>query len=316
MLPAVLEPAATPLVPTLGDAELLRAFLDSFSERTRRAYDADLRDFAKHLGAASAGHAVGALLAFGQGLANLQVLGYRTAMTQRALASSTIARRMAALKSVVRMGRMLGRVNWQLEIRAPKVEAYRDTAGPGLDGWRRLLAAAGQREDAKGLRDLAIVRLLHDLALRREEVCQLNHEHIDFKDGQPATVWVLGKGQSVRIPLALPSPTSYALLKWLRVRGDKWGPLFHPMDHAGRGRLSGRSVARVVAALGRAAALPRGAHPHALRHEAITTALDRTNGDVRKVQRFSRHKNVQTLIHYDDRRRDPSAAIADLVAED
>jgi len=38
--------------------------------------------------------------------------------------------------------------------------------------------------------------------------------------------------------------------------------------------------------------------PHHIRHSAITAALDATDGDVRKVQKLSRHKNLNTLMVY------------------
>ena len=53
-----------------------------------------------------------------------------------------------------------------------------------------------------------------------------------------------------------------------------------------------------------------------LRHEAITRALDKTNGDVRTVQRFSRHADPRTLLLYDDHRLDQAGDVARLVAED
>ena len=52
----------------------------------------------------------------------------------------------------------------------------------------------------------------------------------------------------------------------------------------------------------------------ALRHAAITEALDKTNGDVRAVQRFSRHCDVRTLQVYDDARIDLAGRVAREVA--
>ena len=54
--------------------------------------------------------------------------------------------------------------------------------------------------------------------------------------------------------------------------------------------------------------------PHGLRHTAVTTALDATNGDVRSVRRFSRHADIGTVLIYDDERKDEGGRIADLVA--
>jgi integrase/recombinase XerC len=54
--------------------------------------------------------------------------------------------------------------------------------------------------------------------------------------------------------------------------------------------------------------------PHAPRRSGITAALDETNGDVRRVQRFSRHRKLDRLLIYDDARRDDAGAVAGLVA--
>jgi integrase/recombinase XerC len=42
--------------------------------------------------------------------------------------------------------------------------------------------------------------------------------------------------------------------------------------------------------------------PHRIRHSAITAALDATDADVPKVQKLSRHRNLNTLMIYDDNR--------------
>jgi integrase/recombinase XerC len=69
-------------------------------------------------------------------------------------------------------------------------------------------------------------------------------------------------------------------------------------------------------ALGLWAGLARGTNPHGLRHQGITRALDLAHGDVPKVKRFSRHARLETLLHYDDNRRDEAGAIAKLLGEE
>jgi integrase/recombinase XerC len=56
------------------------------------------------------------------------------------------------------------------------------------------------------------------------------------------------------------------------------------------------------------------ARPHGLWNAAITEALDLTGGDVRAVQRFSRHRDVRVLQRYDDSRRDLAGDVARRVA--
>ena len=57
------------------------------------------------------------------------------------------------------------------------------------------------------------------------------------------------------------------------------------------------------------------ARPHGLRHAAITEALELTGGDVRRVQRFSRHRSLQTLLRYDDNRQDLAGGVARRLVE-
>lgn len=42
--------------------------------------------------------------------------------------------------------------------------------------------------------------------------------------------------------------------------------------------------------------------PHRIRHSAITEALNLTDGNVRKVQKLSRHSTIETVMIYDDAR--------------
>ena len=59
--------------------------------------------------------------------------------------------------------------------------------------------------------------------------------------------------------------------------------------------------------------------PHRVRHSSITTALDHSNGNYRKVQNLSRHANIDTIQKYDDNRqkqkqqREISSLLADLI---
>jgi integrase/recombinase XerC len=48
------------------------------------------------------------------------------------------------------------------------------------------------------------------------------------------------------------------------------------------------------------AGIKKQMYPHCIRHSAITAALDATEGDMRKVQKLSRHRKLDTLMIYDD----------------
>ena len=111
----------------------------------------------------------------------------------------------------------------------------------------------------------------------------------------------------------MPEPTKTALEAWLQARGTEDGRLFVNFDRAGKGgRLTGSAVYFIVRELGTKAGLT--VRPHGLRHLAITSALDLTKGNVRAVQKFSRHKDVRVLNIYDDNRQDLAGDVARLVA--
>lgn len=162
-------------------------------------------------------------------------------------------------------------------------------------------------ESVKSRRDHAIIRLLFDLALRREEVVRLDRDDVDLPGKR---VSILGKKRTQKEWLSLPQPTASALVVWIRMRGEGPGALFINLDRRGRReRLTGRSVHRIVRALGERARLGI-VRPHGLRHAAITAALDLTGGNVRAVQRFCRHRDLRTLTLYDDNRLDLGGEIA------
>jgi integrase/recombinase XerC len=304
-------PAAFPHpLGTTAAARLLAAFLTGRSPATLRAYQHDLNDFAAFCAAPTADAAAALLLARGPGPANELALHYKAHLRGRGLAAATVNRRLAALRSLVKLARTLGLVGWALEVEGVRAEAYRETAGPGVGGIRQVLARLDRRTDAKGLRDRAVLRLLFDLALRRQEVVGLDVEDLDLQAG---TVAVLGKGQAGKVKLSLPAPTRAALAAWLAARASAPGPLFTSLDRArkGDGRLTGGAVYALVRRLGAAAGVR--ARPHGLRHSAITAALD-AGLDVRQVRRFSRHAKLDTLLIYDDNRQDLAGDVARRVA--
>jgi integrase/recombinase XerC len=289
--------------------DLVGAFLSGRNPRTLLAYRRDLEDFQAFTGAPSIQAAGVILTSQGPGPANALVLAYRVHLRERSLAPATINRRLAALRSMVKLGRILGLITWELEVEGMKSASYRDTRGPGLDGFRKMLDSLEGAMDAKTIRDRAILRLLFGMALRRGEVVSLDLCHLDLEG---ARLSVMGKGRTQRESLTIPSKVLESLKAWVSVRGETPGPLFTALDRGHRGhRLDGSAVYRMVSELGQAVGIKT--RPHGLRHAGITAALDRTNGNARAVQRFSRHKKLETLGLYDDNRSDLGGQVAALV---
>lgn len=291
---------------------LLDAFKRGLSPNTLEAYAGDLERFGEFCGEAP-GRAVIGLLGVSHGEANGRVLDYKSSMIEAGLSPATINRRLSAIASVVKLARTLGYTDWIPEIQGVKSQAYRDTAGPGLDGARALLKAAADQVPTKAKRDVAIVRMLFDMGLRRGELASLDLEHLDLDSRK---VWIMGKGKRERVPVTIPIETTKALREWLDVRGTICLPhdvhVFCGLAGPKFGkRLSGHGVWDVIRDLGERIGIKVA--PHGLRHASITAVLDAT-GDVRSGQKFARHSNVNTTMIYDDNREDIGGRAAERVA--
>ncbi|MDE2293768.1 MAG: tyrosine-type recombinase/integrase, partial [Elusimicrobia bacterium] len=288
-------------------AVLLADWAGSLGPGTRRTYTYHIRAFARWLGVPWA-HLPAAYLAAGAGPATRLALRYQAALRDRGLAPSTINAALTALRSLAAFARLVGEIDWALgPVRALRVVPYRDTRGPGLEGVRALLAAAERQPDPRrALRDTLTVRLLFDLALRCQELTTVRRGPDVERDaaGHPVAIHVIAKGHHQRQRLALPPATAAALAAWLAVAD--------PAEPRVIG-LSTRGVAKRIRRLGTVAGLPAHVcHPHALRHASVSAALQ--TWDVRAAQRHSRHRQISTLIVYDDQRRQGGAAVADTVS--
>ncbi|HUX16636.1 MAG TPA: tyrosine-type recombinase/integrase [Phycisphaerae bacterium] len=327
-------------------ARVLAAFLATGSVHTRRAYACDLDAFCAFLAIAGRlpkaeptrptrprgggaqppesdrptgrrrGAAVAELLGWSPGHANEQVGRYAGWMRSAGYALTTVNRRVASLRSLVRTARLFGFIAWTVDVQVPRAAPLRDTRGPGRDGVERMIAVARDRTDAKGGRDLVILRMLFDLGLRRSELQTLDVAHVRL-DARPPRVAILPKGRQQRDWMTLPLTTADAVAHWLALRGPGDGALITTRWNGSAGEPDRRITAEGIYAVVRQLAAAAGIHatPHGLRHAAITEALDLTGGDVRAVQQFSRHADLNHLKRYDDARRDDAGRIAEMVSE-
>jgi integrase/recombinase XerC len=277
---------------------------DKRSPNTRAAYEKDLRDFFKETsGKLPTPDLVLEFLHLERGQAVSLVLKYKTKLFERGLSEATVNRRLAAVRALVAKGRALGIASFTLEdVKGEKVQKYRDTTGIDPDTFKRLLAWC-DRTTLAGQRDYALLRLLWGNALRRNEVSQLN---IGDFDPAAATLRILGKGRGTQCEVIdLGDATVEAIAQWLEASGGKRpdAPLFTALDFHNRGhRLTGDGLRRIVVRLCDQAGIKKPMSPHRIRHSAITAALDATDGNVRKVQKLSRHRQLDTLMVYDDNR--------------
>ncbi|HXB28057.1 MAG TPA: tyrosine-type recombinase/integrase [Gemmatimonadaceae bacterium] len=302
------EPADASIERDNPARRLLAAFLRARNEHTLRAYGKDLDVLAKFMKLPGREQAAERLLQLSGGRANELALNFQGSLVEEELSPATINRRISTLRAITKLGRMLGMITWKIEIKDIDTRAYRDTRGPGELAVQRMLEALPQT--AKGIRDRAIVHLLHDRGLRRGEVTGLDREHWDPERG---ALSVLGKKRKQREWVTIPQAARRALEDWLQIRGDEPGAMFIALDGSFYGhRLTGSAIYSIIRKLGRRVGVRT--RPHGLRHTAITGVLDRNGGDLRKAAGFSRHENLETLRKYDDNRRDFGGEMAELIA--
>lgn len=293
-------------------ASLVKAFLSGRAALTLLAYQRDLKNFQLFLGAQTPADAARCLVASSQGEANALANAYKAKLFDEGLSSATINRRLAALRALVKLGRVVGLCAFELEVESLPSEALRDSRGPNKEDLKRLLASLEGKTDAKALRDRALCQLLYGHALRRNEALSMDVEHFEVNAKEIA---IRGKGKRSRQVLRLTEKVHQALVDWLKVRGTEAGPLFISLDRASYGhRLSGSGLYWVLQQRGLELGIK--IRPHGLRHAAITAALDKTGGDVRAVQKFSRHKSLEMLMVYDDARRDLGHKVAMMLSDD
>ena len=290
---------------TPNDQDLIQELLaDKRSANTRRAYQRDLKDFFNAVAGANPTPAlVAEFLSLERFRAVSVVLEYKATLLEKGLAEATINRRLASIKALVDFARKIGKCDFTLQdIAGEKVHSYRDTTGISADSFKALLAIPN-RSTLKGKRDYALLLLLWGNALRRGEVASANIEDLDLEAG---TLKIRGKGRGTQAEMiTLGMKAIFALSEWLEARGetDTRQPLFTSTHKGYWGeRLSTTSIYKIVRKSAHRAGVEKVISPHRIRHSSITAALDKTDGNVRKVQKLSRHAKFETLMIYDDNR--------------
>jgi site-specific recombinase XerD len=151
-------------------------------------------------------------------------------------------------------------------------------------------------EGPLGARDHALLELLYATGLRVSELVGLRLEDVDLSARQVRTV---GKGRKERV-VPFGQPAAAALRAWLKERAA-FSPAARDAEYlflnARAGRLTDRSVRRILDRALAAAAVPRRASPHALRH-SFATHLLAAGADLRSIQELLGHASLSTTQRY------------------
>ena len=291
-----------------GLKDLSRQFLSflrynrNVSPHTVRAYDTDVTQFLAHLG--SRHQRPVSELTVAEFDAD-GVRGYMKELKDRDNRNSSQARRRAAVRA---FAKYLVREELLADdptsiVGAPRKEQMLP-AHLGLEEVRRLLDAVDVSSPA-GRRDRAILELFYASGLRLSELVGMDLEDLNLSGRM---VRVRGKGGKERLVPFNPhaAEAMRAMLgdrqsaKGVDVRGSKGArgrprtPLF--LNQRG-GRLTTRSVDRLVRRYVREAAIPQGISPHALRH-TFATHLLQAGADLRAIQELLGHASLSTTQRY------------------
>ncbi len=300
----------TPVPPSTDWGRVLTDWLATKrSNHTRRVYCKDVQNFLADIDLE-----LGKFLTLDRHGAFELVSRYKGDLLQKGLKSATINRRLAAIKSLVAFSYNCGHCEFMLEaVKGEKLSSYRDTSGIDPEAFKRVLGGI-DRETLKGIRDYAMLILLWSNALRRSEVSKANIS--DF-DPITKTLSIFGKGRGNNSEIvSLGTGTVTAIMAWLEARGehDPDKSLFVSVNAGYRdGRLSTQAIYDIVKDRCQAAGITKAMSPHRIRHSSITAALEATNGDVRRVQKLSRHSSLNTLLIYDDARKSHQKQVTDLL---
>lgn len=255
------------------------------SSHTVKNYAIDLREFTAFLEKKGI-----------EGVDYIDIRSFLALLKDKNYSKSTISRKLACIRSffkylaredVIKTNPSAGIATPKREKRLPDflepAEVVQLIEAPDAGTW-------------EGKRDRAILETLYSSGLRVSELVGLNQDDLDFFSG---LVRVRGKGKKERIvPLgqaALKSIQEYTQQKPPKVRDNGLKkPLY--LNRSG-GRLTDRSVRRMILKYCRGTGLKKEVSPHMLRHSFATHMLD-NGADLRSVQELLGHENLSTTQIY------------------
>ena len=277
------------------------------SAHTMAAYKRDLLEFVSFL--ESSGYATRA-----EGVDEAAIKDFIAGLHGR-LKRASIARKLSSVRSFFSFLQKRGKIskNPAEFVPTPKVGKYLPTvltieeaeelvSSAKADGAFFEKTATGKAKLGMVLRDRAVLELLYSAGIRVSELVALNCGDVDFEKG---TVRVMGKGKKERLAYV----GSYArgaigvYNDWVagaRVKGGSRStrkakePLFTGREC---GRLTQRSIQRIVKKYVRISSIDKRPTPHSLRHTFATHLLD-AGLDLRSIQELLGHKSLSTTQRY------------------
>jgi integrase/recombinase XerC len=270
-------------------AKFIRALLDrNASPHTIKAYTTDLAQFVEYVGP--------------QGWSDIDhvlIRSYLSSLYERGLSKTSVARALAALRSLYRWLAQEGVVdqNPAALVATPKLPKKLPRV-PTIEEVNTVLDSKMPECSTFNQRDLAILELLYGCGIRNSELIGINVDDIRWSN---EIVLVRGKGRKERyVPLG--ETANAAVRAYLPLRQKILAETKRTTDRALlinlRGsRLTTRSVGRIVKQIAVANGLSPDVHPHTLRH-AFGTHMLEEGADLRAIQEMLGHERLSTTQRY------------------
>lgn len=276
----------------------LLAFLDflqkeyKYSNNTIDAYKNDLTQFLKFLQSGQYTH-----ISDWTAVSPEVVHDYVEFMKAKAYASSSVARKVAAVKSFFNYlhARNYIKENPTTGIDSPRVKK-RLPKTLTSDEVDRLLQAPTKKSSPKNLRDMALLTMLYTTGMRVTEVVSLHEDDIDLdKD----TLYCPGKDGQIR-ELPFDKMTKDALLAYLQkgrpyLAKDKEEKAIF-LNHRGQ-QLTRQGLWLIIKSYAKQAKLNTAVTPHTLRHSFAAHKLE-SGSNLQEVQQLLGHANISTTQIY------------------
>jgi len=269
------------------------------SPHTVRAYERELHGFAEFIAGL-----LGAQVAPAK-IEHLHIRAYLGELYRRGLGKASVARALAAIRSWFKWLARQGLVEQSPAalVATPKLPKHLPRV-PTIEEMNRVVEKADDEAAAWPERDRVIFELLYGCGIRNAELVGIDLGDIHWAN---EAILVRGKGRKQRyVPLG--DAAAQALRAYLPVReaklaaanggaGKSSPALLLNARLRGQGRLTTRSVGRIVKQIALAHGLPADVHPHTLRH-AFGTHMLEEGADLRAIQELLGHARLSTTQRY------------------
>lgn len=257
------------------------------SPHTIKAYSGDLADFAAYAGSRG-----------WKQIDHIAIRGFLSRLYEKGLSKTSVARSLAAVRSLYRWLAREGVVEQnpaklvatpKLPKKLPRVPTIEEMNSV-LDGQMPEVAAFPER-------DRLMLELLYGCGIRNSELTGINLDDIRLS---AEAILIRGKGKKERyVPFG--DAVKNALAGYLRARqallAERSKNTAALVINQRGGRLTTRSVGRIIKKIAVAKGLSPDVHPHTLRH-AFGTHLLEEGADLRAIQELLGHERLATTQRY------------------